>query len=251
MARRRDDFDDTLVPQVGDEPRRGRRGAGTKPTGRHPHNRLTDVVARQAAPGRYADGNGCICSYATPARVTGCSAITIHGSRRELGLGPYPVVSLANARDAALANRRTVCDGVIPPWRPSGRRVPPSVAFTRPLLTSAGRAGTRNPPRPPGAVASRSTSSPSSVTSRSLPSPLTTFAALSFPFGVGATASATPCGRTSSTSCAMRSSRGIASTIRLLISNWSCRRSGRRPLTGRASPIPTLPRRWPSGRRSR
>ena len=111
MARRRNDFDDTFVPQVGGEPRRGRHPAGKKPCGRHPHNRLTDVVARQAAPGRHADGNGLYLFVRDTGSRHWVQRITIHGRRRELGLGPYPVVSLANARDVALDNRRTVRDG--------------------------------------------------------------------------------------------------------------------------------------------
>ena len=40
--------------------------------------------------------------------------IAVNGRRQELGLGPYPVVSLREAREAALANRRMVRAGMNP-----------------------------------------------------------------------------------------------------------------------------------------
>lgn len=40
--------------------------------------------------------------------------ITVNGHRQELGLGRYPVVTLAKARDRALVNPRTVDDGLNP-----------------------------------------------------------------------------------------------------------------------------------------
>ena len=124
MARRGDDFDDTFIPQVGGEPRRGRRGAGKKPRGRHPHNRLTDVVARQAPPGRHADGNGLYLFVGDTGARHWVQRITIHGSRRDLGLGPYPLVSLADARDAAFDNRRKVRDGGDPTLEAKRKKSP-------------------------------------------------------------------------------------------------------------------------------
>ena len=38
----------------------------------------------------------------------------MNGRRQELGLGGYPVVTLAKAREVALANRRAVREGVNP-----------------------------------------------------------------------------------------------------------------------------------------
>ena len=38
--------------------------------------------------------------------------VTVNGRRQELGLGPYPVVTLAKARETAIENRRMVRDGL-------------------------------------------------------------------------------------------------------------------------------------------
>ena len=87
--------------------------------GRHPHNQLTDRVARQARPGRHADGE-CLYllvreSYKKSVREKNKKSwvqrITIGGRRVDLGLGPYPLVPLAQARSMAIENRLTVLAG--------------------------------------------------------------------------------------------------------------------------------------------
>ena len=40
--------------------------------------------------------------------------VTIHGRRRDIGLGGYPAVSLAKARQRAMANRVAIADGIDP-----------------------------------------------------------------------------------------------------------------------------------------
>ena len=79
--------------------------------GRHPHHKLNGAHLRTFAPGRHADGNGLYLYVRANGKGQWVQRITIHGRRRDLGLGPYPLVSLADARDAALDNRRTVRDG--------------------------------------------------------------------------------------------------------------------------------------------
>ena len=79
--------------------------------GRHPHNRLSDLVARQARPGRHADGHGLHLVVRSTLARHWVQRIVIHGHRCDLGLGPYPLVSLAEARRVALDNRRTVRAG--------------------------------------------------------------------------------------------------------------------------------------------
>ncbi len=79
--------------------------------GRHPHHKLNGAHLRTFAPGRHADGNGLYLYVRPSGKGQWVQRITIHGRRRDLGLGPYPLVSLADARDAALDNRRTVRDG--------------------------------------------------------------------------------------------------------------------------------------------
>ena len=73
---------------------------------------LTPAFVRKVAKsGRYSDGN-CLYLYVKP---TGAKSwvqrLVINGRRRDLGLGGFPVVSLQEARDQALANRALVRAG--------------------------------------------------------------------------------------------------------------------------------------------
>ena len=79
--------------------------------GRHPHNRLTDRVARQARRGRHGDGNRLYMVVRRSGARSWVQRITIRGQRVDLGLGPYPLVSLADARSTAIENRLTVHAG--------------------------------------------------------------------------------------------------------------------------------------------
>jgi integrase len=69
---------------------------------------LTSLAIKSLGPGKYFDGTG----HGLYLRVDANGAkfwiqrILIHGKRREMGLGPYPLISLAEAREAALANKR-------------------------------------------------------------------------------------------------------------------------------------------------
>ena len=78
-------------------------------------------------PGRYGDGRG---GYGLSLLVkprsngrlskTWSQRVRLHGRVTNIGLGAYPIVSLAEAREKALANRRTIERGV----DPRGSRVP-------------------------------------------------------------------------------------------------------------------------------
>ena len=81
------------------------------PRGRHPYNKLTDLAVRQARPGRHADGGGLYLFVRSTLARHWVQRIVIHGHRCDLGLGPYPLVSLAEARRVALDNRRIVRAG--------------------------------------------------------------------------------------------------------------------------------------------
>ena len=79
--------------------------------GRHPHNRLTGLTLRRLRPGRHSDGN---CLYLVMRPSGAChwvNRLVIHGHRRDLGLGPFPLVSLAEARRIAVENRRVARSG--------------------------------------------------------------------------------------------------------------------------------------------
>ena len=81
------------------------------PRGRHPHNRLTVPVVNQAVPGRHADGNRLYLVVRPSLARSWIQRLTINGRRTDLGLGPYPLVSLADARRAAIENLQILRDG--------------------------------------------------------------------------------------------------------------------------------------------
>ena len=79
---------------------------------------LSDRAVKTArAPGRMFDGNGLfllVTERGPNVSKVWKQRITVNGHRQELGLGRYPVVTLAKARDKALANLRMVDDGLNP-----------------------------------------------------------------------------------------------------------------------------------------
>ena len=74
--------------------------------------RLTALSAKTLnQPGRHGDGDG-LYLYVAPSRTKSwVQRIVIGGRRRDLGLGPYPTVSLAQARAIAQTNRSAVAQG--------------------------------------------------------------------------------------------------------------------------------------------
>ena len=62
-------------------------------------------------PGRYADGGGLHLYISKAGRKSWVQRITVHGRRRDIGLGGFPSVSLAQARDKAADNRAVVAEG--------------------------------------------------------------------------------------------------------------------------------------------
>ena len=71
-------------------------------------------VRALTVPGRYGDGGTLHLVVSPRGRKSWVQRITIDGRRRDMGLGGWPVVSLAMARDRAFANRRAVADGCDP-----------------------------------------------------------------------------------------------------------------------------------------
>ena len=74
-------------------------------------HKLTDITARAAKPGRHADGGGLYLEVA----VSGSRAWLLmwkrEGRRTAMGLGGYPSVSLARARNLAAEARKAVVEG--------------------------------------------------------------------------------------------------------------------------------------------
>ncbi len=83
----------------------------TKPRGRHPDKALSAASLRSAPPGRHADGNGLFLYVKPEGTRSWIQRLVIRGRRRELGLGAVALVSLAEARELALANRKLARSG--------------------------------------------------------------------------------------------------------------------------------------------
>ena len=65
-------------------------------------------------PGYHGDGGGLYLQVTEPGSKSWIFRFSIGGKRREMGLGPYPAVSLAAARAAAAEARSAVKSGKDP-----------------------------------------------------------------------------------------------------------------------------------------
>ena len=80
--------------------------------GRHPEKALSAAFVRTVPkPGRYCDGHGLYLLVTDTRARCWVQRLTIRGRRRELGLGGFPLVTLAEAREQALANRKQARSG--------------------------------------------------------------------------------------------------------------------------------------------
>ena len=95
--------------------------------------KLTALAAKNLSrPGRHGDGGGLYLNVAPSASKSWVQRIVIDGRRRDVGLGPYPAVSLAIARSIAQTNRSAVAEGRDPvaekrQAREAARRPAPSI----------------------------------------------------------------------------------------------------------------------------
>lgn len=77
--------------------------------------RLTDLnVRRKSKAGAYADGRGLYLQVSPSETKSWLFRFMLSGRERWMGLGPYPDVTLAEARDKALECRQMLRDGVDP-----------------------------------------------------------------------------------------------------------------------------------------
>ena len=67
-----------------------------------------------ALAGRYTDGRGLMLLVKPSGARSWVLRYQLDGRRRDMGLGPYPEVTLAAAREKALAARRQLVEGVDP-----------------------------------------------------------------------------------------------------------------------------------------
>lgn len=80
--------------------------------GQHPDKALSAVQVRSLkVPGRYADGNGLYLVVEPSGSKRWLLRTVVQGRRRDIGLGGVSLVSLAEAREKALAYRKLARDG--------------------------------------------------------------------------------------------------------------------------------------------
>ncbi|NSY37558.1 tyrosine-type recombinase/integrase [Leisingera sp. ANG59] len=72
------------------------------------------MKAKSLDAGKYADGQGLWLVKRSKSAGKWVLRVTVHGRRREMGLGAWPGVSIAEARERAAEARKTVRDGLDP-----------------------------------------------------------------------------------------------------------------------------------------
>ena len=99
------------IPDTGQMITRKKSKKGLK-RGRHPQKALSAAFVRnRKEPGRYCDGNGLYLLVTPTGSRCWVQRLAIRGRRRELGLGGFPLVSLAEAREKAFTNRKLAREG--------------------------------------------------------------------------------------------------------------------------------------------
>lgn len=87
----------------------------TKPTGAHREKRLTAATIRSLKePGFYGDGNNLYLKVDKTGAKRWVLRIVVNRKRRDIGLGPLSLVTLADAREQALQHRKDVRAGIDP-----------------------------------------------------------------------------------------------------------------------------------------
>ena len=84
--------------------------------------KLTDLQVKGALPGTYPDGGGLRLKVQPSGTRSWVLRVRVGGKRRDVGLGGYPKVTLADARKRAAEARARVADGD----NPTGRRAVPT-----------------------------------------------------------------------------------------------------------------------------
>ena len=93
--------------------------------------KLTDRKVKSAKPGKYTDGHGLMLWVKPSGTRSWVQRMIIQGKRRDMGLGGYPLVTLAEAREIAFRNRKVARAGGDPRSQPSGIKVPTFADATR------------------------------------------------------------------------------------------------------------------------
>ena len=117
----------------------------TKPKGRHPHNALAAAFVRTARVGRHADGNGLYLYVQRTGTRSWIQRLVIRGRKHELGLGSVHLVSLAEAREQALAHRKLARSGGDPLSDKRRAQAVPTFAEAAAAVVEQKQAGWRSP----------------------------------------------------------------------------------------------------------
>jgi integrase len=80
----------------------------------HVGGRLTVAKVRAAGPGKHPDGANLWLQVGPNGSRSWYFRYTVAGRTSYMGLGPYPLVSLSEARDKVMAQRRLILDGIDP-----------------------------------------------------------------------------------------------------------------------------------------
>ncbi len=116
-----------------------------KRRGRHPAKALSAAFCRTVSEaGRYSDGNGLYLHVDPSGARRWVQKLTIRGKVRVLGLGGYSLVSLADAREQALANRKLARSGGDPLATKRRRRAMPTFEEAASEVLKQKRAAWRN-----------------------------------------------------------------------------------------------------------
>ena len=116
-----------------------------KPRGRHPDKALSAAFIRSAPPGRHCDGQGLYLVVQPTGTRSWVQRLVIRGRKRELGLGSTALVSLAEARERALSNRKLARAGGDPLAEKRRAEGMPTFADAAARVVEAKRAGWRSP----------------------------------------------------------------------------------------------------------
>lgn len=103
---------------------------------------LSARKVQTAPPGRHMDGRGLMLVVKESGARSWVLRYQLNGRRRDMGLGPYPEVTLAAARQKALDARRQLVDGIDPLTARSAR--PATFRESAADLIESKRAGWRN-----------------------------------------------------------------------------------------------------------
>lgn len=91
------------------------------------YNALTQMRARNLDAGKYADGQGLWLIKRSKGAGKWIVRLVIRGTRREMGMGQWPDVSIAEARERAAEARKAVRDGLDPIVERAKQRQVPKV----------------------------------------------------------------------------------------------------------------------------